>query len=168
MDVVNLPSFIPDPSQLSATERFYLSAMRGNAPLLIELLEAEGGEINYNVVDDNGYTALHQAAVHGYAGIIKILLNYDKVGFNILDKLGRHVIEIAWKKGDESILEILYKKLAELIQHDPSILATNSFVRIICSSREDIFGNSVDMSKINEMKVEENKVMALAAYSKRE
>jgi ankyrin repeat protein/thymidine kinase len=86
------------------TVALHHAAMQGHLGIVIALL---GAKADPNVQDYAGYTPLHKAVINGHENIIRILLNNKNININLKDFDGRTALDIARKKNNSPILNLL-------------------------------------------------------------
>lgn len=154
MSEVSLPGRVSDWSDLSYNQQFLLAAFRGNTPLIYELLEScFDEEFDPNCYDENGFTSVHAASACGYEHIVRELVNSPRVNHNVLDKMARHPIEVAWKNRNKNIVEILYENLPANEFRQCSSKEKGAFLDMIFSSDEDIMGRCFNLEKLKEISI---------------
>ncbi|CAG9861802.1 unnamed protein product [Phyllotreta striolata] len=83
----------------------------------VEVLQQE--EMSVNLVDQNGYTPLHIATLHGYKEIVTLLLEKGaNINLSISDNI-ETPLSLAIKKGYEDIVKLLLHKGADINQRLP-------------------------------------------------
>ena len=154
MTEVVLPNRILSIDELSANQQFLLAAYRGNTPLIRQLLETNFDEdFDPNCYDDNGFTAIHAAAARGFKEIVLALANSERIKTNVLDKMARHPIEVAWKSGNKEIVGILYEKLPAKGMELTGIKEREEFIRMLFNSSDDIMGKCIDLTRLKEISI---------------
>jgi ankyrin repeat protein len=73
---------------------------------------------NANAADENGDTALHQAAITGRAAVVRLLLTVKDLKVNLKSKRKRTALSLAAENGHETIVQMLIEKGAELETKD--------------------------------------------------
>jgi Ankyrin repeats (3 copies) len=154
MTEVIIPKQILSIKDLTSNQQFLLAAYRGNTPLIHGFLDNNFDEdFDPNCYDDNGFTAIHAASARGFKEIVLALVNSDRINVNILDKMARHPIEIAWKSGYKEIVSILYESLPAKGMELSGVKEKEEFVRMLFGSKDDIMGKTIDLSRLKEMSV---------------
>lgn len=149
-----IPSFISDIKIFDNSQKVIIYASRGDARSLSKILN-ESKELNLELSDPRGYTALHFACINGYDDIVDLLISRKEINLNNLDKMARPAIQLAWmnkrfnaaKKVMEAIL-LKHKSYLGKAQRD-------RFIDIIFSNQNDILGQVQDISKIFEIEIED-------------
>ncbi|KAG0373608.1 hypothetical protein BGX24_011471 [Mortierella sp. AD032] len=70
-----------------ANERLAAACKEDNLDLLEEVLEADASTFDVNHTDALGNAALHYAARHGSTGCLEILLYYDGIDVNVINRI---------------------------------------------------------------------------------
>lgn len=154
MTEVVLPNRVLSVDDLSANQQFLLAAYRGNTPVIHNLLESNFDEdFDPNCYDDNGFAAIHAAAARGFKEIILALTQSERINVNVLDKMARHPIEIAWKSGNKEIVGILYEKLPAKGMELTGSKEKEEFLRMIFNSSDDIMGKCIDLTRLKEISI---------------
>jgi ankyrin repeat protein len=149
---ISLPARVVSFDDLSYNQQFLLAAYRGNTPLIVKLLaECHDESFDPNCFDDKGFTALHAAAARGYEHIVIELLKSKRVKNNVLDKMARHPIEVAWKSKNVHIVEILYESLPANTLKMCSNKEKEHFIKMLFTSDQDIMGQCFDLGKLKEI-----------------
>ncbi|KAK3846202.1 MAG: ankyrin repeat-containing domain protein [Linnemannia gamsii] len=76
-----------DDGGASNNERLAAACKEDNLDLLEEVLEADASTFDVNHTDALGNAALHYAARHGSTGCLEILLYYDGIDVNVINRL---------------------------------------------------------------------------------
>ncbi len=155
MTEITIPRRILSNDDLTSNQRFLVAAYRGATPVVVGMLDNNFDEdFDPNCYDDNGFTAVHAASARGYKEIIIALINSERIRVNVLDKMARHPIEVAWKSGNREIVKILYDCLPSKGMELSGSKEKDEFVRMLFNSKEDIMGKTIDLSRLKEISVQ--------------
>ncbi|KAH8432790.1 uncharacterized protein LDX57_010417 [Aspergillus melleus] len=92
----------------------HLAARAGNSDCLVQIM----GQSTFNMLDENGQTALHHAAVMGHLNVTQVLLRKGMVKSDHADKDGCTALHVAVSHEQEHLLDTMFVNLANIDQQD--------------------------------------------------
>ncbi len=98
---------------------FYLAIEQGNVGVVKKLLETLSSDA-VNQPDSNGAVPLLLAAAHGYAEIVRLLIEKEGVYSNPVNSFGNTPLWMAAANGHQNVIDVLFEKLNSDAMHQPN------------------------------------------------
>jgi len=124
------PDLLNQSNTLLEDAALHYAAANGNIEVVRYLIDEKRVVLLVTMTHDtinkattNGWTALHNAALHGHKDVVEILLAKDGIEVNKANKEGATALHWAAAKGHKDVVNLItyYKKLHNLTAQEPSI-----------------------------------------------